>query len=647
MPAKIGLIPPNAQIGERARDIAKSLGLADSLIIKEGAGEISRAHALELERQEVDVIITRGILVTMIQDIVKTPVVEIPVSGQDLATALHGAKKLTKIDHPRIGLLAFSSDQKDVQIFADLLDIDLKVYALYTDPLTPDLEVIRKQLDRAMSDGADVIVAGYISGKLAQQQGFATLMLDSGEVSLRIALMEAKKVAYARRLEKARSRRLQSVIDLSQNGILVVDHQGLLQSVNATARHLLNLQAGLEGLKAADVLPPTLVTRYLSSKDRIKDELATFFDNSLLISTENVKIDHRSEEKLITLEPVSSIRELETKIRKSLHARGLTCQYSFSDIWGESESLKTTIMTAKSFATTDSPILLLGETGTGKELFAQAIHQYSSVAHGPFVAINCAALPPSLLESELFGHEEGAFTGAKRSGKPGLFEMAHHGTIFLDEVSEMNHYGQTRLLRVLQEKCTMRVGGDKYIPVTARIIAASNRNLTVLVEKGDFRQDLYYRLKVLPLSIPPLRKRFGDITLLAKKFATVFKKKYGSQLYLTPKILAVLEKHHWPGNIRELSGVMERLLLMARSTKIDEINTKLAITSEYYLDDAHAESDQKINIPAVTSDHENIYQALAINNGVISKAASYLNIHRSTLLRKMKKLGIKLCKIVK
>ncbi len=630
----IGLIPPNQRIGERALAIADDLGLRNNLIIKYGVGEISRENARELEEQGVDVIITRGINTDFVKSAVKTPVLNIPVTGQDLVTVLHEAKKSTKIDRPRIGLLAFIAVNRDIDSLAEVLDIDLRTY-----PVRQDFDQIRKQISQAKRDGVQVVVAGHISSRLAEEEGLPTVFLDSGPAALKEVFLEAQNVAYARKLEQARTRRLQTVIDQSPNGILVVDANGNIQAANATVRKLLRIEKDIVHAQAANVLPIELSSKCLDLSEPVKDEMLDLDGIPLLMSTEIVKAGSHITDLIFTLQPATVISELESKLRKSLHARGLTSKYSFDDIRGNSTNLKNTITWARSFAATDSPILLMGETGTGKELFAQAIHTASPCGPGPFVAINCASLPPSLLESELFGHEEGAFTGARRSGKQGLFELANNGTIFLDEISEMDHYGQTRLLRVLQERCTMRIGGDKYIPVNARVIAASNQNLPQLVEKGEFRKDLFYRLNILPLKIPPLRERSGDVAYLARYFSEIYRRKYASALSLTDGIIEILEDYYWPGNIRELSGVIERLALMARNTKITEEFVRFQLISEISTEKA---SSQPIPTQGRSqTDCEQIILALKQNDGHQGQAAQQLGIHRTTLKRKMKLFGIK------
>ncbi|WP_029915334.1 sigma-54-dependent Fis family transcriptional regulator [Pelobacter seleniigenes] len=629
----IGLIPPNREIGERAIKVAAMLGLEDRIILKEGVGDISRIHAVELEKQGVDVIITRGINCDIVKSTVKTPVLEIPVTGQDLVTVLHEAKKSTRINHPRIALLAFAAINRDIAGLAELLDIDLLIYSVIN-----NFEYIRGQIRQAMREGADVVVAGHISSGIAREEGLPTVFLDSGPAALREVFSEARNVAYARKLEQARTRRLQTVIDQSPNGVFVVDSLGNIQAINTMARQILNANIDYVNSKATEVLPTPLADRCLEFSTPIVDEMLEVNGTPILLGTEFVKMGSQVVDIIFTMQPAAIIGELESKLRKSLHTRGLTSNYSFADIWGDSKALKNTITWARSFAATDSPILLMGETGTGKELFAQAIHQVSPYGPGPFVAINCASLPPSLLESELFGHEEGAFTGARRSGKQGLFEIANNGTIFLDEISEMDHYGQTRLLRVLQERCTMRVGGDRYIPVNARVLAASNRNLRELVEKGEFRKDLFYRLNILPLQIPPLRERYGDVSLLAGRFADIYKKKYASSLKLTETIMTILEGHPWPGNVRELAGVIERLALMARNAEVTDSFVRSQLSMEDRVPEApYVPQNEKAD---ELSERNRILQALKRHNGHQGLAADHLGIHRTTLKRKMKALQI-------
>lgn len=256
----------------------------------------------------------------------------------------------------------------------------------------------------------------------------------------------------------------------------------------------------------------------------------------------------------------SQKREEEERQRRISQAKGLIAHYSFRDLVGP--ALRETILTADRFSKVDATVLIWGESGTGKELFAQSIHTDSPRCHGPFVALNCASLPENLLESELFGYEEGAFTGAKKGGKTGLFELANGGTIFFDEIGKMSLNLQAGLLRVLQTKEVRRVGGGRLISVDVRVIAASNQNLQAEVEKGNFRDDLFYRLNVLNLYLLPLRSRRADIPFLIDSIIGRLEKKLGFRPEISPQFRKLLLAYNWPGNVRELENILERYAVL-------------------------------------------------------------------------------------
>lgn len=253
------------------------------------------------------------------------------------------------------------------------------------------------------------------------------------------------------------------------------------------------------------------------------------------------------------LQPFNDAENRQHELRNQLMHKGYRAKYTFEDVIGVSGEILRTKAILRRMAYTESPVLLIGETGTGKELFANAVHLASRREKGPFVAINCGAMPENLLESELFGYEEGAFTGAKKGGRPGLFEFAHHGTLFLDEVEGMSPALQVKLLRVLQEHEIMRVGGNKIISVDVRIVAATNESLEEKVRDGSFRRDLYYRLNTLPVLIPPLCRRGEDVFLLMERFCRELK----GEFVLSEEVKKIFRTYSWPGNIRELRNLAE------------------------------------------------------------------------------------------
>jgi len=331
---------------------------------------------------------------------------------------------------------------------------------------------------------------------------------------------------------------------------------------------------------------------------------------------------------------MTEIQRLEQLVRQRLHSKGLIAHSTLDNIAGTSQPIQALKQKARKYAKAESSLLIMGESGTGKEILAQGIHNCSFRCKGPFVAVNCAALPESLLESELFGYAEGAFTGAKKGGKQGLFELAHGGSIFLDEIGEMPLPLQSRLLRVLQEHSVLRVGGNSIIPVDVRVIASTNRNIHALIEKGLFRQDLYYRINTLTLFMPPLRDRPGDIPVLVEHFIKKHARINSLVQSIDAKALKLLETYFWPGNVRELEHAIERLLILAENKIIE------AATIEALLEDL--KMDRQWGCPADSEvsalqqmEAELIAKILEEENYNKTKAAKRLGVSRSTLWRKM------------
>lgn len=348
---------------------------------------------------------------------------------------------------------------------------------------------------------------------------------------------------------------------------------------------------------------------------------------------------------------VEELKYYKTKVEKELKSK-----YQFTDLIGSSPAFLAAKKLAERISESHSSVLLIGESGTGKELFAHAIHNNSTRESMPFVAINCASIPEHLLESELFGYEEGAFTGAKKGGKKGQFEIANNGTLFLDEIGDMPLAMQSKLLRVLQEKEIQRVGGQKSIPVDVRIIAATHRNLEKLVEEGKFRQDLYYRLYVIKIEIPPLRKRREDIPHISSNLLKKLEKKfYRKGIELSPEVKERLMQHSWPGNIRELENVLERTINVLDGKTIEVVHLPL------YLRDLEPESTSKNDSQTVNmepgeftpapivplkevlaqAERKAILNALDVTNGNKQEAAKLLKIGKTSFYEKCKAYEIK------
>ncbi len=352
--------------------------------------------------------------------------------------------------------------------------------------------------------------------------------------------------------------KFESLLGAMKEGIIGVDAEGTVFAFNTAAQDLFHMEKDeVLGKKARELIPKIPKECFQRNTDA-ESRLIHVHGADLSVTITPIASKGQSRGYFAMVQRFFEEEQRQHHLRMQLLKKGYTTKYTFDDIIGECPSILRAKDVARKMARTEASILLTGESGTGKELFAHAIHNCSPRRNMPFVAINCAALPESLLESELFGYEEGAFTGAKRGGKMGLFEFAHKGTLFLDEVEEMIPNLQVKLLRVLQEKEVMRIGADKIIAVDVRIVAASNKDILEMVRGGRFRKDLYYRLNTLPINIPPLRSRGRDILLIAESI----KKQIGACFRLTPEAEEAMLHYCWDGNIRELRNIIEYLKYM-------------------------------------------------------------------------------------
>lgn len=359
-----------------------------------------------------------------------------------------------------------------------------------------------------------------------------------------------------------------------------------------------------------------------------QNEIAYGFGMILFETIENMK------------DIIEKNRLLESKVKlyeEQLLKIGIT-KYQWDNIIGESDAILKTKKDALKASKTISNILLTGESGTGKELFAHAIHHESRRSLHPFIKVNCAAIPEQLLESEFFGYERGAFTGARRKGKKGKFELADRGSIFLDEIGDMSLDIQAKLLRVLQEKEFERIGGDETITVDVRLIAATNKNLHQMCKTGKFRQDLFFRLNVVSLEIPPLRERMGDIEVLTAELIDKLSAKLDrSKIPITSEALECLKRYHWPGNIRELENVLERAMILTEKRKITP--EYLSIPVQGF---SHQEAQLVGQLKSIveTAEKGAIINCLDKVNQNRSKAARILGISRSNLYDRLKKFNL-------
>ncbi len=347
---------------------------------------------------------------------------------------------------------------------------------------------------------------------------------------------------------------LDTVINLAHEGILLLNAKGRIALYNQPLAEMLSITKDLTGA-ALTVFPPEVQEALAQDQS-----LLEYKGRSLIVTREEIAHFGVLEGTCFNVQEVTYIRQLEQNLSRKLREKGLTARYTFADVKTWSPRMRACLELARRIAKSDFTVLITGESGTGKELIAQSIHNESPRNIQPFVAVNCAAVPENLLESELFGYEGGSFTGALKEGKAGLFEQANNGTVFLDEIGDMPLMLQAKLLRVLQERQVMRVGSQRLISVNVRVLAATNHNLQERIRVGQFRQDLYYRLNALSLVVPPLRERPEDIFPLLRHFLD---EQRPGELPFAPEARDALQRYGWPGNIRELGNVANHLSLMA------------------------------------------------------------------------------------
>ena len=420
-------------------------------------------------------------------------------------------------------------------------------------------------ISQAISCGVGCVVGGGVCSEIAEAQGCKGFVITPGREALERAFEEAINIVRSQHKDREHTAWLAGILESLHEGIIGVDSQGTVATSNNAAEVL--LQEDIEHLHhdKKELLESLGVINVLESGQGQEGFVRKVNDVELVINTLPVMVGGELKGALAAFEPTARVRNLSRMLIRH-RKKEFIARYSLDNLIGNSDVMKHLREQASNFAKSTASLHIQGESGTGKELLAHGIHMASPRKNKPFVALNCGVLPDTLLQSELFGYEEGAFTGARRGGKEGLFEMAHGGTIFLDEIADISPSVQILLLRVLETNEIFRLGGDRPISVDVRIISSTWKNLVEEVRVGRFRSDLYYRLTLLRLSTPALRDRLEDIPSLAKH---LLERMCADEIALTPRAIKILQNYTWPGNIRELDALLHRYYLTKRS-KCDE-----------------------------------------------------------------------------
>ncbi|MBV4437899.1 sigma 54-interacting transcriptional regulator [Clostridium tyrobutyricum] len=598
------------------------------------------AEKVNINKLHGDIIIARGLTFEKIKKYKPLmPKIELSISALDIINALKHC--INKYNPKKVAIIGKYSSMSEAKSFFDLLKCDIEIFD------ENSLEDIPSSFELAVQNGCDAFVGGYSVYRYVKSKNANCLIIKTGNEAILNAVNEAIRTYEILRNSKIS----QIIIENSKSGILYVEKDFKITLMNIEAQNYLEKIYGKKYFyqKHIKYIFPFMLDSikkvFIDGKE-ILNELHKIGNIKLTANYTPISIGAIVTGIIINFNNIEKIQQDEIQLRKKLSVKGLKAKYTFENIIYKSKIMSKTIQEAKKIAKVSSNILIIGETGTGKELFAQSIHNVSPRKNGPFVAINCASLPENLIESELFGYTSGAFTNANKGGKTGLIELAHNGTLFLDEISEVPISFQSKLLRVLQEHEVRRIGDDKTISVNVRIISALNKNIYKLVSDGLFRKDLLYRLDVLRLHTPSLRSMPEDIVKIFMHYIDIFNKKIGSKIEsLTPQSTKLLINYKFEGNVRELRNIVERVCVLSTSTIInydDMYNALYNRDIEQNNNISHIENNNLYTVKNKYSEKEIIEETLIKTKFNRKKAAELLGIDRTTLWRKIKKMNISL-----
>jgi propionate catabolism operon transcriptional regulator len=593
---------------------------------------LSTSRELVRKGDKVDVFVAAGANGAYLRDHSDVPVVLVRATALDVLQALTHARTLSS----RVGVVNYRKNMEGLDNARHLLrdfEVEQRSY------LTP--EDARACVEDLAARGFEVIVGPGPACDLAERAGLKSVLIYSVD-SVVDTIDRAIEVARVAQFEEGRRDRLRSILAHVDAGVIAVDLEERVESANPAVERLLGLApSDLVGRRLSEVSAELSLARVLESGAAEPDGILHVGKRTVVVNRVPLRAYGVLTGALITCQDASTIQRLDRGLRSEHRPRRFVARYELAGIAGTSPAIRRVRDLALQYARTDATVLITGESGTGKELFAQGVHNASPRRDRPFVAINCAAFPETLLESELFGYEEGAFTGSRRGGRPGLFEAAHTGTIFLDEIGDVPLTLQTRLLRVLQERQVLRLGANDPTPIDVRVVAATNRDLRKAVAAGEFRRDLFYRLEILPLQLPPIRERREDIAAIASEIlrrALLRHRRPDALAHALALLLPPMEQHGWPGNVREMENILERVAvsIAARGleARIDEADVR-AVVPELWVSQVGPEGEAGLRSTRDAQERAHIMRVVDECGGNQTAAAKRLGIGRATLWRKL------------
>lgn len=646
MKKELAIILPNTIACRTVEKVLRDMNL-DYPVIR-AAEDAAVDEAAKFIAEGYQGFLSAGVTMEYIKDVYPdVPMLELPFSGLEVAAAVQQAlNQSDKIVH--LGT---------VQLYHHIQHA-LDVFGLPKNSVSFRLiekgDSIRQKTLDAINEGFEVFIGGYLVVETARQHDKIGLEVSFDELIIRSAIIDAlANIRMINELKYQNEMQL-AILQATSDGIIAVDGDNRIQLTNIVAKKI------LPGENTGKDFSDVMRNNHVVDIDKIS---VTELDpdehySPVIIKSSPIVLDGEATGSVYSVQPLPDFESNQYLKRNDLYVEGLWAEHTFDSIVGTSDAITLAKEKARVFANYSSPVLITGETGTGKEVFAQSIHNASRQKFCPWVPVNCASLPENLIESELFGYEKGAFTGASKEGKKGFFELADKGTILLDEISEIPISIQSKLLRVIQEGDVIRVGSNKIIHVDCRIICTSNKDLLQLIEEKKFKEDLYYRLNVLEIELPPLRDRREDIEPLAQ----IFLKKYSKYHHkfiegFDPAVIEQLSRLPLSGNVRELSNIIERLVIFENQPQItlttfyDTVNTRhlrAPAVSPVPSSDPDGQPETTKLSEAVSAgggnlqdaQKEMIFAALERNNGNKAATARELGIDPSTLWRRLKKYGM-------
>jgi len=564
MDKKIGIIVQDLEMKQIVVDLYPTEVKNGYIYIELLEPENIEYQGFEMSKKGIDVLIARSGAYRFAKDKALVPVIRLEMTSIDILKALKKAKTF----HKEMVVVLWDGINFDFNEWKDLIDANVKVKFFSERSEIEDIvESFSKQKKQV------VILGGVIVTQLAADKGMDSIFINATTDSIREIITFASKTIDAIYEEKYRAEMLKTILEGVHDAVLTVDIKGIIKTCNdrVIALHGKKIDKPI-GRELASTFPSLMfMMDILNGSKEIVNQIMTFDDITAVVSVSRIYVGKEIVAVVFTLRDITKLQKLEKHIRVELNKKGLVAKYCFEDMKVFDDDMVKVIDKAKRLGLDENTVVIYGDSGTGKEMVAQGIHSISRRRDEPFVAINCGAISENLLESELFGYEEGAFTGARKGGKPGLFELAHGGTIFLDEINSISKNLQVKLLRIVEEKEVMRLGSDYVIPLDVRIVAAANEDLRKMIAEGEFRSDLFYRLSILEITIPPLRKRKGDIIPLFCQFLEDMNVDI-NKFPVTSEIELKLLSYDWPGNVRELKNIARRYSIFG---EIDLANNKL------------------------------------------------------------------------